>query len=383
MFDLNKQLEERIILTEEILDFSKGKKSVLLELPTGVGKNYNSFKLLELWEQEKGRELKNILVSVPEIALIDNYKKDAIKLGFERFVDRMEIICHASLHTMEGEHFDAVVIDECHWVISEKRVSSLKNISYDNKVLLSATIDFEELDQIRMYTNFSRYVLDLVDAIDRGILPTPKIVVLSRELDESKFDIEYTDRFKVKRRVSERAAYNLISNDISYYHTELQVFPKNKHYKNRMLQLGSQRKRLLATSKTKLAKKLLEALPETNKAIIFAGSVAQATELGGKGKTCSSQRSKKLNRETIEKFNNGEINRIFVKSMLREGMNLVDTKYGIDIQIGGRERETLQKLGRVLRHPDPIYYVLVSPNTTDDRLIDNLPGKYIVKFMKF
>lgn len=383
MFDKGKQLQSRIKLTEEILEFSKDKDSILLELPTGVGKNFNSFKLIEMFMEVGNLTEPRILISVPEIALIGNYEEDAKKLGFDHLLKYMKIICHASLHKEEGETYDFIVLDECHWVVSAKRVEAIKNIAHNKLIMLSATIDEKELKEFSKYTNYNRFELSLHSAIERGILPTPKIVVVNKNLDDTIPIYDYEERFGKNKKYTEKGVYEQISKDISYFREMHEGEPHNKFYKNKMLQLGSQRKRILGDIKHNTARRILNILPKDEKVITFCSSVNQAEDLGGKKAVCSSRRTKKTNREVIERFNKGEIKRIFVKDMLREGMNLHNCKYGIEIQMANKERDFLQKLGRVLRHDSPYFYVIRIPNTVDDRLIFNIPYQYITNYVNW
>ena len=83
----------------------------------------------------------------------------------------------------------------------------------------------------------------------------------------------------------------------------------------------------------------------------------------------------------LERFNNHEINALFVVGKLIEGQNLKDIDCGIITQLGGTSRITVQEVGRVLRSPNPVIYIPVFDGTKDDSfmytLTSNIPAEYI------
>ena len=52
--------------------------------------------------------------------------------------------------------------------------------------------------------------------------------------------------------------------------------------------------------------------------------------------------------------------------MIQEGINLTDIELGIIVQLGGQERELLQKLGRILRSDEPIQIIFYFKNSKDE-----------------
>lgn len=376
----DRQLSERKNLTTRIVNFSKGKEAVLLELPTGTGKNYNSFVLAEEFIKDNKIPTPRILVAVPEIALIKNYKEDAEKLGFSHLIPSMKIICHASLKKEEGENYDIVIVDECHWVVSKKRVESMKHIKSLFTILLSATIEEEEKEEIIKYRGFHTFKLELKEAISLGILPTPKIAVLTYNLCNERKIYEYKDIFNRVHKTTQVGCMEIISRDITHFREKHLDQPQNQFFKNKMLQLGSKRKRMLSQFKEEVALDLCKQLKDKGKGIVFCGSVKQAKELAKLtgGLSVSSSKTKRMNTETIEEFNSLDKGLLFAKDMLREGINLSGTKYGVEIQLGSKEREILQKIGRVLRHDNPIFYVIVGKGTNDEWNVKHIPKEFIV-----
>ena len=83
----------------------------------------------------------------------------------------------------------------------------------------------------------------------------------------------------------------------------------------------------------------------------------------------------------LNKFNNHEINSLFVVGKLIEGQNLKDIDCGIITQLGGTSRITVQEIGRVLRSTNPLVYIPVFDGTKDEGFLytvtSNIPTEYI------
>ena len=88
----------------------------------------------------------------------------------------------------------------------------------------------------------------------------------------------------------------------------------------------------------------------------------------------------------LEKFNNHEIDSLYVVGKLIEGQNLKDIDCGVIGQLGGTHRITVQSVGRIMRSEKPIVYAPIFDDTKDEdflhTLIDNIP-RDCVKHYKF
>ena len=71
----------------------------------------------------------------------------------------------------------------------------------------------------------------------------------------------------------------------------------------------------------------------------------------------------------LSKFNNHEINSLFVVGKLIEGQNLKDIDCGIIGQLGGTERISVQQIGRIIRSANPVVYIPVFDGTKDDSFL--------------
>lgn len=352
-----KRAETLAIVTEKMQMYN----NVIAELPTGYGKTLVGIQQVCRYVPPTGK----FLFVVPEIPLIENAKKEFHKHGYSVLLDKGTFICYASLHLYKGHQFDLIIFDEVHHLVSEKRIDAAQQIIAKKRIGLSATIDDTTKELLAQVANWTYYTKTLQEAIDDGVLAEPKIVYIDVKLDNTVKRNKYKYRNK-EFLLTDKEYYDELSATITYWR---QIFEDlgTPYSKNMMLSAGSKRKSFLADCKEEAAKKLIEELGD-NRFICFCGSVAQAKRLGKKN-VCSSHSKKNDNLELIERFNRGEINSLFAKDMLKEGVNLVNTHYGILIQPGSKEKEFVQMLGRTLRSASPTFYIIRALDTVDERFI--------------
>jgi superfamily II DNA or RNA helicase len=141
-------------------------------------------------------------------------------------------------------------------------------------------------------------------------------------------------------------------------------------------------KQYIAECKTPRVKELLGEI-KGKRLICFCGSIDQADELGGEA-AIHSKKSSKKNITILEKFNNFDIDEIYVNKMGKEGMNLPGIEAGVIVQLdSGNDQglSFLQRTGRSLRAEDPEIYIFYAPDTMDEtylkRALTNVDKKYI------
>jgi len=373
-------------LSKAALDIFPTVKNILLSFATGVGKTKIS---LDMYNTVKGK----CLIAVNETAHIDNWKKDIIKHGYDHLLPNIKFTCYASLHKYMGIECDVMILDESHNAQSCKRINALKHIKSSKVILLTATITKKELlnleQAIGPIHNF-RYSLN--DAVDSKILPKPKINLIELELDNIHSDqtivinrgkdvdrkeiiCNFKDNWKkflfmyknvnLNINCTELEKYSYLCSQIDYY--QLEYYKTNDTFtKNRWMQYASQRKRFISEIKTAHVKKLIDSY--NGRFICFAGSIAQCNQLGGKGNIVHSKIKDPL--KIINKFNDKKINSLYVVDMLREGMNLVEANV-IIVQLDSKNRSAVQRIGRSLRHKNPVIHIFYYKNTQDEIYLKN------------
>ena len=348
---------------DELQDAAVGRlekaKRLICQWATGTGKSNIVLKFLR-----KHPEF-NCLILVPEQNNIQNWYDEFIK--FDVPYQNVQVVCYASFHKYKDTKWDLLVFDEMPHVDTEKRLTICKAVTGEYVLALGAVITWEERKSIEdIYGKYDLSWISMSRAIEMKILPSPKINVVHLQIPKQ-YEYEYN---KLQQRVV---------NAVNAYNEK-----PDKFTKNRMLHAGSERKRFLGSIKDTIIRSLCRQLEMKGKRFLcFCSSIKQAETIGGDHAfTSKTPVSMKL----LEKFNNHEIDSLYVVGKLIEGQNLKDIDCGIIGQLGGTHRITVQSVGRIMRSEKPIIYAPIFDGTKDEdflsTLIDNVP-KSCISHYKF
>lgn len=312
------------------------------------------------------------LILVPEQNNIVNWRDEFSKFGVP--MELVRVACYASFHKYKNTKWDLVVFDEAPHVDTEKRRLICESVKGDYILALGALIDDEETQALEdAYGNFDKDIVTLKQAIEWGILPSPTVCICHMSLNDTDRNIIYRGK-----NLTEKEMYRHLVNNVDRAVDEYNSRP-NKFTRNRMLRAGSERKRLLGKLKDRAIGRICEALEKKGvRFLCFCASIKQAEALGGdKAFTSKTPVSMHL----LEKFNNHEIDSLYVVGKLIEGQNLNDIHRGVIGQLGGTSRITIQSIGRIMRSEKPIIYLPIFDGTKDDSFLytvtSNIPQDYI------
>ena len=395
--------EELRVAVQEALNKSN---NIAIQAATGSGKSKVALELLCELASRKLNPLKALIV-VAERAHIDNWDAEMIKWNLP-FGDAT-IICYASLKKYRDTKWDAIIFDEAHHLGSELRLDIFDTISADYRIFLSATLKNSLVWRLQQSCGRIESVkMGLQEAFESNILPEPKIILIPMTLNNTVSNniiteewgksaqrvtlrCYYKDRWKYLRAkkqypnakleilCTEQQHYDYLSEQFEYYKNRY-FSCRNEAIKNKWLQCGSKRKRLLGLLKTFEASALIESKLANKRFICFCTSIEQADYLGGDSSVHS---KKKESLSIIQDFNDKKINNLFAVGMLQEGMNLTDIEAGVIIQLDGEERAFIQRFGRVLRSDSPVQYILYYKGTRDEEYLANalegIDKKYITE----
>jgi superfamily II DNA or RNA helicase len=362
---------DRDTLQKRAVDLLFQHYRLICQWATGVGKSNVALRFLR---QNPGMVC---LIIVPEQNNIENWTEEFSKFGVS--MELVRVICYASLHKYKNTAWDLIVFDECPHLDTEKRKLISQSIRSRYVLALGAKIDESEEQALEdTYGKFAKSIVTLDNAIEWGILPPPQVNVLHMELD----DIQYRNWHKGKT-YTDYQMYQLLGQKvdaaISAYNERQNSFTRSK-----MFRAGNERKRFLGKLKSDAIRRVCEYLAKNNKRFLcFCSSIKQAESIGGElAFTSKTPASLKL----LERFNNHEIDSLYVVGKLIEGQNLKDIDAGIIGQIGGTDRITIQQCGRIMRSTKPVIYVPVFSDTKDDSFLYTLTSnisKDYIKHYKF
>ena len=366
----------RTKVERDILSLSN--QNLLLILPTGFGKSKMALDIMHLRCKAGDR----ILVVVPKNVLKDNWEEEFKKWGYEDYLPYTTFVTYVSFPKVANE-YQLVIFDEVHH-LTERCQDSLDAFIIHNAVMLSATVGRElRYNLVTYFPNLYIYKVRTREAIDEDILPDPRVYLIPMTLDNTKVNCEiiknkskgnpiivsYAQRWNYKgvknRKViikcTQQEYYNDISNLISYYKNKMFM----EIFKNRYLHTSGDRLKWLSNQKTAFVHTLLDYL-NGERTLTFCNSIEQTEELG---KYCINSKNKNSD-EILSKFNSGKINHITACAMLDEGVNLSNCRIGVYANLNSSIRMIKQRLGRLLRHKDPIIIIPYFINTRDEEIVN-------------
>jgi superfamily II DNA or RNA helicase len=393
----------RETLKERALRSLSSNERLILQWATGLGKSLVGIAASQRLLNEGSEP--SILILVAETNHKENWKQEFIKWGYDHLLKYVRMECYHSIHKLEGEKYDLIILDEAHH-LSDKRFESLCTIDTTYVLALSATMPQEIRE--RLESRYGKFIVDKVtlnEAIKWGILPKPKLIVIPLELDNryktETVTIEWGTKSKrklINTTMSERWQYS--KNKKEYPHAKLVIrctakekydylekqikYRKGLYMSNRKphnelkwLLAGNDRKRFLSSLKTDYLVPLLINLRH-KRFICFCGSIDQAVLLSPS--TCIHSKRDDSS-EIIEKFNNKEINSLYAVGMIQEGQNLSDIEAGIIVQLDGTTRGFIQKMGRTMRSDSPLQFIFYIKGTKDEdyleKALEGLNEEYI------
>lgn len=358
-------MEVRKALQEQILK-ENAKTSLLLELPTGLGKTYLS--LLKVRQIKEKIGLNRVLVVIPKLVLIKNWEDEIKKWGFS--LTWFEFSTYLSLEK-KAPIYDVIIFDEAHHLTANNVFSAHQlGLSSTACIFLSASIDNNRKALIQYVSkNFKHIKMTAKDAIDKEALPDPKVLLIPLVLDNTNRCIACKTKNGGVWKQTQQGYYEYLSRAVEKYKQQYMMGASNT--KTSWLFMAGQRLKFLAKQKTEFLKDVYKEIKE-NKSLTFCADTAQAEELG-----IDTVVSKNANsQEVYTKFNNGEISHIACVNILDEGVNIKDCRIGIYAYIAASDRLVIQRLGRLLRHPNPLLIIPFFVGTREEEILKKMMDSY-------
>ncbi|MBQ9391989.1 MAG: DEAD/DEAH box helicase family protein [Lachnospiraceae bacterium] len=353
--------------------------NILLELPTSYGKTKLALEVC------KKRKADKVLIVVPRLVLINNWKEEIEKWSS---TINPTFVTYVSFPKLAGE-WDFVIFDECHH-LSERCRESLKYFTIKNSILLSATVKKDlKVEFQKLFKDLYICKVAVKEAIKENVLPEPRVYLIPLQLDTKKVNCtiiknankgnpityEYKDKWRamsIKNReviikCTEKQYYNDMTNLIEWHKRKIHL----PMHKNLYLHKCGERLKWLSNKKTGFVQALLRYL-SNYRTLTFCNSIVQTEVLG---RYCINSKNADA-REYLELFNMGKINHITACNMLDEGINLSSCKIGIYASLNSSERMITQKLGRLLRHPNPVIIIPYYKDTRDEEIVKKMCQDY-------
>ena len=370
-----------------------------MESATGTGKTKIAIDLVNNLIEDKyqGKETSLLLLVAKKVhkqTWLDEFNKwGGIK------VDNVVIECYESLNKHMLETFDFVLLDEVHHIKSSKRLGELASVHFTYMIGLSATIP-RKLKQY-LNTKYKTWTVscDITEAIEDEILPEPTILLYPMELEKTRLSEEiiinpratgpavegtFKDRWKYKKNKSIKAVLKCtqmqklveLESQISWM-KDLYMRTRNKRNEQSWLYLCGKRLEFLADCKIPIVKLILSRL-KNYRTITFCKTIKQTELLGA---NCIHSKNKDAVK-VYDAFNKKKIKHITAVNILNENANLVDCKYAIFTNISSSEVIIPQRLGRAMRHKNPVIIVPYYKNTREEEIVTKMFETYNKSYIR-
>ena len=316
---------------------------------------------------ESGDTDSRCLVLVPTTQLQDQFPHELKKWGFENYLDRIDFMCYASAHKLEGKHYHVVVCDEIHLGLSPVYRKFFEKNTFDRLLCLTATIP-EDPEYRKVLANLAPpcFHITLDECVDAGFVADYEIYCVGVDLEEAE-RAEYDRYHKQFVRMSAilgkfgqfQHAQNILSGKIQG--------PKGvaAQYMNAIR--GRRQTVQEAVSKIKGAADVCK-FYEGEKILTFGGTnkfTDRVADFVG-APVYHSGKTKKQRRDTLEEFKSGKSKVLCSTKALNQGMDVPDVGIGIIVGLESKSLPMIQRLGRIIRKDGEkigkiyIFYVLVS-----------------------
>ena len=365
----------------------------LLELATGTGKSKMAIEKVKSLRNKKEQHL---LIVVPRNVHKANWA-DEIKKWWPKCDLKISYTTYVSFPKYKG-HWDFVIFDECHH-LSERCREALCDFEISHSILLSATVNKFLKDELReVFDNLVPYKKDLRDVIEDEILPDPRVYLWPLDLRTdlptesilknpkakgkliecnwiNRWNFIKQKAYPVRIYCTERQYYSDLCGQIEYWKKRT-YSTRSQIAKNKWLRLCSERLKWLSDKKVKYLHQLLPSLIKY-RTLTFCNSIEQTELLG---EYCINSKNTE-SVQYLEDFNSGKIDHITACNMLNEGMNLFNCQIGIYANLNSSESIIKQRMGRLLRHTNPVIIVPYFKGTREEKLVQTMLEDYNPKLV--
>lgn len=361
--------------------------NILLELVTSFGKTKQALDIMVK------RNPKSILILVPRLVLIQNWKEEFSKWKMGKYLNKVIFSTYVGINKLTGQSFDMLIADECHH-FTDRSMDVISTMSFKYSTLLSGTVIKPKKDLLKAnFKDLYCYKITMKQAQEE-VLAEPKVFLIPCKLDNivnsELFELRKSskgkriicnkeDRWKYLKdksygtvilRCTQKEYIDELNSKISYW-KRMYMRGRNEVFKNKWLYLAGLRLKELSSFKTPMIANFQVHLKKY-RYLTFCNSIEQTEKLN---KNCINSKNKDSDK-VLEQFNKEKINHITSCNMLNEGVNLVNCQIGIYASLNSSETMIKQKLGRILRHPKPVLIIPYYVGTREEEIVKDMLEDY-------
>ena len=355
-------LAQKQALQDQVLAVIKKPRLAGAAVAMGVGKTLIGLRDMDrllAGDQLSGPATKSFLVAAPTQAILDSWPQEARKFGLAHLLDHIAFTTYRSLSKVLGSgHYHKLYLDECH-ALKDSHEPGLKAHAARKKSILGLTGTppaQPDSEKGRLVTTYCPILIDYTtdEAVLAGLLNDYRLVVHRLPLSVVR-NYQITFKSGSQFTTSERENYH-------YWTTRLANAAQDP------LPVETLRMQALMNYPSKGHYMAYLASQFTEKVLLFTCNQQQAEQQAE-----HTYHSKNKNSQAnLEKFNNGQIQRLACVAQLSEGINIPNLWVGVIWHAFGNERKAAQRIGRLLRlNPDETatVHLLMYQDTVDEHWV--------------
>ena len=317
-------------IQKEALNIALNNKKCGLAISMGVGKTRIAIQYLQYCYNP----LIEILIVIPKLSIATTWINELEKMNLQGLSKHIKFTTYISINKRNPDDYDIVFLDECHNLL-ETHSEFLSNFKGKILGLTGTPPKYNDSEKGKMVNKYCpiKYTFTIDEATDSKILNDYQIVV--HELELSKLlTLKKTKKQGGFWWTSERKDYEYVTGRCG----EAQSLKAKQ-----LAAIMRMRALMEYATKEDYVKSLLANL--TDKCIIFANTQKQADKLSKHSYYSGNPK----NKENLELFSDGRIDRLSCVLQLSEGVTIPNLKQSIIMHAYGNERKTAQRIGRLLR----------------------------------
>ena len=320
---------------------------------TGFGKSRLAVLAIDyvLSKNENGKAL----IIVPTIQLQGQFKNEFRKWKCSNCLVNVDILCYHSAYKLQNNHYDIVVCDEIHLVLSPEYRKFFANNTYDKLLCMTATLPEDE-DYKAILEDLApiNYQISLDTCVKLKLVSPYKIYCIPVELT-----------------VQEKIDYKSINNKFIYYKYQLGQFDafneakrliadKNasSHSKGMAAQFYRAiraRKAIVDFALNKISKFQELVYANLDRQILsFSGANDFTDEMCNSVKPFSaayhSKKTKKQREQALKDFKEENISVLCSTKALNQGLDIPNADMGIICGLTSKSLSMIQRIGRLIRY---------------------------------
>ena len=378
--DKNKEKVTRKEIADYAVSNADQHSHFLLDMVMRSGKSFVAIELVKYWN------CKSILILSDAIRTNNQWLSNLQEYN-PQLLDKVDVYCYHSLHKLDRNKYDCILLDEFELARSNKRIEQIFEFTPVHWIAMSGTLSLEDRNDFRMLTsnNFFTVKIELEDAVKWGIINTPKVICVPLEFDNENSYLVYRKNNDKKKKTeivdfhqrwnsiknksvntwvkcTEEQYHQMLNEDLAW-RKELYDTHQTEVFRLSWLKKGNERKKFFAESKTRWFKRLYSKLPKDSRCLVFCFNTEQADLINAE---LSIHSKNPDSAGLLEAFNNKEINFLGSVKMINRGIDFNSVDYCIILQQDGSQKASQQQAGRAYLSMIPKIITFYYPNTQDE-----------------